>query len=259
MQGDTPQGMDAEEPKPLLVGPKRQHYLPRFYLEGFSSNGLVAVYDRAEDEVRLQAPLNTAVIGHFYTMTDAEGRQRFEVEQMLGDFEGRASPVISKLSEGQEITQQERDDLSMFIALGSMRTPSTVDSIKAVSSSMAGEIAKSVFSSAERVAEQMRAMGIHKGASDEQLLVEAQQQIEFFRSGNYEITTNQQFAMGIAIQTASDLAPLFSARDWYVLHPDKPAKSFVTTDAPLVLSRKRGLPRSTAPATAASMQRCTSP
>lgn len=32
--------------KPLLNGPKRQHYLPKFYLEGFTRDGMVAVFDR---------------------------------------------------------------------------------------------------------------------------------------------------------------------------------------------------------------------
>lgn len=242
MQDDTPEGIATDEPKPLLSGPKRQHYLPRFYLEGFSTNGLVAVYDREKDEVRLQPPVNTAVIGHFYTMIDAEGRQRFEIEQMLAGVEGRASPVIAKLAGNQEITQGEREDLSMFIALGAMRTPSIVDSIKAASSNMIGELSKVMFSDAGRVAEQMRSIGMHEGASQEHLLSEAQKQVEFVRSGSYEITTNHQFAMSIAIRTAMDLAPLFSVRNWYVLHPDKAAKSFVTTDSPVVLSRKRSSP-----------------
>lgn len=87
----------AAEPqatKPLLTGPKRQHFLPRFYLENFSVNGLVAVYDREQDVVRLQQPVNTGVIGHFYTMEDAEGRKRFELEQFLSEYEGKAKPVI---------------------------------------------------------------------------------------------------------------------------------------------------------------------
>lgn len=44
----------AKGPLPLLQGPKRQHFLPRFYLEGFAREGLVAVYDREKGEVRLQ-------------------------------------------------------------------------------------------------------------------------------------------------------------------------------------------------------------
>ena len=78
----------APAAKPLLTGPKRQHFLPRFYLEGFTKDGKVAVFDRDKNEVRTQQPVNTGVIGHFYTMEDAGGHQRFELEQMLSEFEG---------------------------------------------------------------------------------------------------------------------------------------------------------------------------
>lgn len=45
--------------KPLLTGPKRQHFLPRFYLDGFAKDGLVAMFDRDKKEVRVQQPVNT--------------------------------------------------------------------------------------------------------------------------------------------------------------------------------------------------------
>lgn len=80
---DPEQSVDtlpAHVAKPLLFGPKRQHYLPKFYLEGFCKDGKLAVYDRESDEVRVQQPLNTGVIGHLYTFEDSEGRKRLELE-----------------------------------------------------------------------------------------------------------------------------------------------------------------------------------
>jgi len=87
---------EANPREPLLKGPKRQHYLPRFYLDGFATDGLVSVYDREKDEVRRQQPKDTAVIGRFYTMEDAQGRRRYEIEALLSEYEGKASPVIKK-------------------------------------------------------------------------------------------------------------------------------------------------------------------
>jgi hypothetical protein len=126
----------ANSPKPLLDGPKRQHYLPRFYLEGFASDGLVAVYDRQKNEVRRQQPKDTTVIGHFYTMEDAEGRRRFEVEALLSEYESKASPVIKKLAIKETISADERSDLAIFMALGAMRTPDIVESLQLMNSDM---------------------------------------------------------------------------------------------------------------------------
>jgi hypothetical protein len=78
-KSDT-QNDKTQEAKQALTGAKRQHFLHKFYLEGFTKDGMVAVFDRESNEVRIQNPINTGVIGHFYTLEDAEGRKRFELE-----------------------------------------------------------------------------------------------------------------------------------------------------------------------------------
>lgn len=50
--------------------PKRHHFLPEFYLNGFTREGLLCVFDRETGEYRRQAPKNTAVIGHFYAFVN---------------------------------------------------------------------------------------------------------------------------------------------------------------------------------------------
>ena len=47
---------------------KRHHYVLQFYLRGFADeDGRFCVYEKGKDPPRVQTPLNTAVIGHFYT------------------------------------------------------------------------------------------------------------------------------------------------------------------------------------------------
>jgi hypothetical protein len=65
---------------PKLSGPKKQHVVPRFYLDGFCRDGLLSVYDRQKNEFRIQTPHNTGAITHYYTFTDAEGRRRYDLE-----------------------------------------------------------------------------------------------------------------------------------------------------------------------------------
>jgi hypothetical protein len=129
----------------VLEGPKRQHFLPKFYLDGFTRDGKLAVYDRAKNEVRVQQTINTGVIGHFYTLTDADGRKRFELEQMLSEFESRAKIGIEKLSQYSAISPDERADLAIFVALGGFRTPDLIDSLKITTGKMVNDFAKAVF------------------------------------------------------------------------------------------------------------------
>lgn len=235
---DATDSRTADAAKPLLKGPKRQHFLPQFYLDGFTKDGKVAVFDREKNEVRVQQPLNTGVIGHFYTMEDAEGRQRFELEQMLSEFEGKASPGIKKLAAKQYPTDEERADLAIFVALAGFRTPDIVESLKLFNSGLIEDIAKRMFANVDHVKETMRGKP-GSPTSEEDLENEAREMVEFAQSGQYQVTTNHRWAVGMAMKMAFAVAPLLTGRDWLVVHRPNDNTSFVTTDAPVVLSTVR--------------------
>lgn len=237
---DRPLNMAIEKDVPstgkaLLSGPKRQHFLPRFYLEGFTKNGELAVYDRESDDVRVQTPVNTGVIGHLYTMEDEEGRKRYELEAFLSEWEGKASQVIPKLSSGGRITDDERSELAIFIALAAFRTPDHIDSVMAASSGLFGEMARQMFSDVESAKASIRDTPLAP-ATEEELDREARDLVEFAKSGRYKVTTNQKWAVEIAIRTAFAVAPCLIDRDWLVLHRPDDRHSFITTDSPVVLT-----------------------
>jgi len=226
----------ASKAKPALTGPKRQHFLPRFYLENFSENGLVAVYDREVDQVRLQQPVNTGVIGHFYTMEDAEGRRRYELEQLLSEYEGKSKPVIDKLASQEDISADERSDLAIFVALAAMRTPDMVDSLKALNSGMIADIIKHVFSDVDVVAARLREDPELNEKSDDEVRTEAKLMVDMAQNDGVQVSTEHRWAVGMAIEVALEVAPIFAGRDWIVMHRDKDNKSFVTTDSPVLLT-----------------------
>jgi hypothetical protein len=231
--GDSPP--TAEPPakaEPLLSGPKRHHFLPRFYLEGFAQEGLLAVYDRESDKVRVQQPINTGVIGHFYTLTDSEGRRRFELEQLLSEFETKASPAIRKLAAHVTPTDDERSDLAIFVALAGFRTPDIVDSLKLFNSGVVGDMAKMMFSDVEEVKAQMRGKP-GAPASEDDLQREAAEMVQFAQSDQYRVTTSHRWAVAMAFEMAMKVAPLLAGRNWMVTHRGTERASFVTTDAPV--------------------------
>jgi hypothetical protein len=222
--------------KPLLTGPKRQHFLPRFYLENFSVNGMVAVYDREQDALRLQQPANTGVIGHFYTMEDAEGKKRFELEQLLSHYEGKAKPVIDKLAARKAINADERSDLAIFIALAATRTPDFIDSVKAFNVEMVTDIVERMFCNEVEVAARLRESPDYSDKHNDEVNAEAKLMVEMAQNGGVKVSTNHRWAVGIAIQMALKIAPELAGRNWLVVHRDNDKKSFITTDAPVVLT-----------------------
>lgn len=221
--------------EPALSGPKRQHFLPRFYLEGFAENGKLAVFDRDANEIRVQTPVNTGVIGHFYTLEDADGRKRFELEQYLSETETKASPIIKKLAAQEEIGAGERADLAIFVALAAFRTPDMVDSLKLVNSGLIGDLTKRTFANVEQVKALLRGKP-NAPSGDDELELEARELIEFVQGGRYEITTKHSWAVGMAMKLAFNTAPILAGRDWMVFHRDTDRRSFITTDAPVMLT-----------------------
>ena len=220
---------------PLLSGPKRQHFLPEFYLDGFTKDGMIAVFDRELNEIRVQQPVNTCVIGHFYTMKDASGRKRFELEQLLSEYETKASFVIKKLAATEVINADERANLAIFVALAAFRTPDIVDSLKACNSNLIRDMSKQMFADVEEVKTRMRGKPDAPSAEDE-LDAEAHELVEYMQNGQYKVKTSHTWAVGMAMEMAFNIAPILAGRDWAVVHRDNEKKSFVTTDAPVLLT-----------------------
>ncbi|SAL78387.1 hypothetical protein AWB74_05337 [Caballeronia arvi] len=219
----------------VLSGPKRQHFLPRFYLEKFSKNGLVAVYDREANAVRLQQPINSAVIGHFYTVTDSDGRRRYDIEFILSHYESRAKPIIDKLEAKKSLDPEERSDFSIFLALCVARTPDTVESVKGLIAELGMDFVKANFNSVDEVWKSLREDPKYVGKSDEQITSEAELMVKMARDG-VTIKASHSWAVGGAILMGLKMAPIFAGREWVVVHRPNERKSFITTDAPVLLT-----------------------
>jgi len=231
------QAAAAEVQPPMLTGPKRQHILPRFYQQGFARDDLVAVFDRDRNEIRRQQPVNTAVIGHFYTMEDAEGRRRYEIEALLSEYEGKAKPVIDKLVAAEsDLSADERSDLSMFIALAATRTPDMVNSVQALNGEMVTHAARMLFSDIDQTFERMRADEKYVQESDEELRKQAEFMVQMTRTDGFVVKTDEKWAVGRAIEMALAIAPHFAVRHWRVVHRDNEKQSFITSDAPVYLN-----------------------
>ena len=229
--------MGTQEPQ--LHGPKRQHFLPSSYLNGFSKLGKLAIYDRKFDEVRTQTPKNTAVRNNFYTMNDDQGRKRYEVELMLSEWESKGIEVIRKLKAWKQIDPDERSNLSIVIAIFVGRVPYFVDKIKDLTADLGQKVAKQIFSDTESVKR-----GLEKTDGKPPDDREVDEFLEFIRSDRYKIKTNHKWAMGQAVRATLELAPILSERNWTVFHQSHSSPSFVTTDVPVLLTTRKPRPPS---------------
>lgn len=225
----------APERAPLLQGPKRQHYLPEFYLGGFCRDGFVCLYDRNRHDYRRQRPKNTGVVGHLYTVRDAEDRQRFEIEEMLSQIEGKAAAILPKLENCESITDEERASVALFIALAFTRTPERLGEIERLNAHFIDMMIQADIGTPEGAARL-----IEKTGGAERSPFTAQALAEFVRNGGFKVKVANTRLLDGMLTMADAIIPLLISASWVVLHRTADRSSFVTTDSPVRLLPPRG-------------------
>jgi hypothetical protein len=224
-------------PGPRLQGPKRQHYLPRMYLKGFASEGGVAVFDRHTGELRRQTVENTAVETHIYTFEDAQGRRRYEIEEMLSRVESGLSGAVPRLEEAKGYTAEDIDYLLSFIAFAELRTPGALEDAKRVQAGFADTIGHVVTESVERTMGTLAAMYRDKGEhrSREELKNTAERLVQFVRGGQYRIEVADPTALAQSLRLWKTVADSLRRKDLRIIKPTDPQSRFITCDSPVVL------------------------
>lgn len=208
-----------------MTKPKRHHFLPEFYLNGFTRDGLLWVFDRERNEYRRQAPKNTAVIGHFYAFQNVNGETDYSLETFFSQIEGKAKPVIEKLEAGEVLDAQERLDLAMFLAILFNRVPKFEREIEEISDAVGKTIMKEMFPSVEAIEEHFRREG------KEDRSYSAQDFYDFIHQEKYTFQGNRNITIRTMFEQTPEIWKTLAMMDWIVAHADD-RSSFISTDSP---------------------------
>lgn len=108
--------------------PRQQHYVPRFYLEGFCDPVLwerdrkhvLWVYEKSKS-VRRSTPQNEATIRDFYTLTNTGGERDLRFEGWLAGVEENTARIIRNLTD--PLGEEDRGWLALFVGTMFTRTP----------------------------------------------------------------------------------------------------------------------------------------
>jgi Protein of unknown function (DUF4238) len=109
---------------PPLSESKAQHYIPKFYLKGFTDpKGKLWVCEKFKP-IRESRPKDEAHRPDYYTHAD-QGRRDETAENVLEGAESRAAPIVLKLANQQyALTPERAGHLIIFVAFMFARVPS---------------------------------------------------------------------------------------------------------------------------------------
>lgn len=208
-----------------MPSPKRHHYLPKFYLNGFARDGLLWVFDRKTAQYRRQPSQDTAVIGHYYTTSTDSGEKDYSIEAHLAKMEGEAKPIIDKLDVGEKISAEERVGFAYFLALLLCRTPKHAREIEEVGDATHKLLAKEMIPTVEAAARLLRKDGKKHS-------ITAESMFEFVHKEKFQMKASRDYTISAMLDQSRRFFKEIALMDWLVAHADGHA-SFITTDSPL--------------------------
>lgn len=230
---------DGEDPKreqAAKAEKRRHHYTPVLYLRNFTdlSGALHAIYLPAGNRAQT-APEALGFERDLYR-PDFEELDPNVYEDIFGEFEGEAAPVIREISETRTLpTDEEKlNILFNFIAFQSVRLPSTKRAIAAPIMHMFRIIESMLAGSKELYERHAKEAGIDI----------TEHPHERFKAGvgKYKMKMTTDAFVEHAMTMMDTMLPLVADRNWGVLYSDRPGEQFVITDRPVALRWSDGSP-----------------
>ncbi len=195
---------------------KKQHYVPRCYLEQFAHQELRA-YDRWSDNSFAAKPEKIAVEHYFYDIAKTldTNSPYFQVfEKMLASLESSYKTTYNALLQGRTIESPEKEYLACFIAMQYLRTPRTRAQLCEHGAKTVEYLAKKHLLSKGYSPEEIEKSGI---------------EVSFKKDGKTRMQLNAMF--GKAYRTTVEAL----LRHSWLLLCNKTGVPFLTSDAPVVL------------------------
>jgi hypothetical protein len=117
----------SEKGKKKTKQPWRHHYIPQFYLKGFTGeDGYLWMFDLKTGKKSKAHPKNVAWQRDFYRWEGVSGAEDFLEREAFAKLDGLAAKVFSKIATGETIPEKNSDDyfnLMQFLGSLKIRTP----------------------------------------------------------------------------------------------------------------------------------------
>jgi len=219
---------------------KRQHFVPKFHLAGFTPQARelsesVWVYDKATDTIARRGLKDTAVIANYYTVPTGDGPVD-DLERGLADVEALAATAVRRLAAAPEglyaLAEDERAALSGYVGLLHVRVPATRKGNEALAAFTRYLTLDMEFAMAEGFPERARRRGLT--GSDEDLESLRLRMLKQLRDGDVTIEVPETTSLSTLKMGLEDIAPILFGMPWILLKRTR-FPFFVMGDCPVTL------------------------
>jgi hypothetical protein len=214
--------------------PKKHHYVPRFYLAGFtlsgSKNDFIWVLNQKNGKQWRARAQNIAYQNDFYTL-DIPETEPETIEKEFSFLEGQAANVIKEIINSKSIPTGESYNVLMnFIALTIARVPSTRKTIEEPFLKISEMILKNALASPERYHTLMERLKKEEyDISD----VSYETMVDFIRKKEYELEFKNTFHIQNLLIVMESVLPCLLNRNWVLL--EATGAYFICSDRPVTL------------------------
>ena len=235
---DVRSGAFGVTPEREMAGerPRRHHYLPRFYLAGFTDSGQrdgrLHVISLQDGHRLIGTPESVGHQRDFYRLDGVEDGA-FELEHAFAEIEGGAATAIRSTINNRQLPADDElfSYLINFVALMAARVPQTRENFARPLRRVWEMLLEIELSSRERfeaLVQQARAAGEQIPDVDYKHLRQS------FREGRIVLEVSQAQHIQTLLHAAETLVPLLAARHWRLLFAT--GAEFITSDHPVALT-----------------------
>jgi hypothetical protein len=229
--------------------PRKHHYVPKFYLAGFTKSGsvdgnLYVLDQRQRWRWGPATPVNVAHQRDFYAIDARSDADRMVVEKTFGEIEATCSRVIRDVIERKEMPAgEDRDILLNFVALMAVRVPG-------IRNTVSGFIDDVVKSLGRTMLDSELGWQHFKGvceASGEKVDFTREEMKAFVDGDDYTANLDQSWHVGMMLELGSKLVPALAQRHWSIWIAGDDVPDLTCSDRPVCLTWYTSSPPSLPP------------
>lgn len=211
------------------ITPKKYHFLPRTYLEGFCVNSeMLYVYDKKREIYWKQKPSEIAFEKDFYLVKDENGLNNLNYEDALERIESCFPSLKEKLQDYELLDFNQKEELAFFICLQMVRTPYFRDFYTDLNNQLYRKSLKKILFDPAKVKEKFdRFLGEEIPLSEYELFISKVQ------SESISLNFSKHELVHFTLTIALELYPILIQMKWEIHHAINGA-FFITSDNPVI-------------------------